>query len=165
MNSVIRHYCNAQTSLVEVFRFFASTIENQEACAALGNAELQLLATAGLRIDSEWFGARVMGPIKYALGKWSFQFMSDEMEAAAVLCTGSANMVVDGPERAEAYGRLEFIGDFVDDVETVAVRVEHRNGKQMDDGSHLCSCREPQTLGLRCRHYGWRCASAVSLVS
>ena len=42
----------------------------------------------------------------------------------------------------------------------MAVRVENRNGKlmpyvvlAMNDGSHLCSCRTLQTLGLCCRHF------------
>ena len=52
-----------------------------------------------------------------------------------------------------------FIGDLVVDVDTVAVVVENCSGKNMpyvvlamNDGSHLCSCRTLQILGLCCRH-------------
>ena len=56
--------------------------------------------------------------------------------------------MLDGPDRTEALGKLEFIRDLVVDVDTVAVIVENRSGKNMpyvvlamNDGSHLCSCR------------------------
>ena len=55
---------------------------------------------------------------------------------------------------------MEFIGDLVVDVDTVAVIVENRSGKNMpyvvlamNDGSDLCSCRTLQILGLCCRHF------------
>ena len=55
---------------------------------------------------------------------------------------------------------MEFIGDLVVDVDTVAVVVENRSGKNMpyvvlamNDGSHLCSYRTLQILGLCCRHF------------
>ena len=82
------------------------------------------------------------------------------MGAAVVFCAGNDNAVLDGPDRTEALGKLEFIGDLVVDVDTVAVRVEKRSGKNMPyvvlamkDGSHLCSCRTLQTLGLCCRQF------------
>ena len=102
-----------------------------------------------------------MGPIRYALGKWPIKFKRDEMGAAALFCAGNDNAVLDGPDRTEALGKLEFIGDLVVDVDTVAVIVENRSGKNMpyvvlamNDGSHLClSCRTLWTLGLCCRHF------------
>ena len=54
----------------------------------------------------------------------------------------------------------QHIGDLVVDVETVAVIVKNRSGKNMpyvvlamNDGSRLCSCRTLQILGLCCRHF------------
>ena len=101
-----------------------------------------------------------MGPIIYALGKWPVKFKRDDMEAAALFCAGNDNAVLDGPDRTEALGKLEFIRDLVVDVDTVAVIVENRSGKNMpyvvlamNDGSHLCSCRTLQILGLCCRHF------------
>ena len=101
-----------------------------------------------------------MGPIRYALGKWPVKFKRDERGAAALFCAGNDSAVLDGPDRTEALGKLEFIGDLVADVDTVAVIVENRSGKNMpyvvlamNDGSHLCSCRTLQTLGLCCRHF------------
>ena len=100
-----------------------------------------------------------MGPIRYALGKWPVKLKRDEMGAAALFCAGNDNAVLDGPDRTEALGKLEFIGDLVVDVGTVAVIVENRSGKNMpyvvlamNDGSHLCSCCTLQILGLCCRH-------------
>ena len=83
------------------------------------------------------------------------------MGAAALFCAGNDNAVFDGPDRTEALGKLEFIGDLVVDVDTLAVIVENRSGKNMpyyvviamNDGSHLCSCRTLQTLGLCYRHF------------
>ena len=39
--------------------------------------------------------------------------------------------MLDGPDCTEALGKLEFIGDLVVDVDTVAVIVENRSGKNM----------------------------------
>ena len=82
------------------------------------------------------------------------------MGAAALFCAGNDNAVLDGPDDTEALGKLEFIGDLVVDVNTVAAIVENRSGKNMpyvvlamNDGSHLCSCRTLQILGLCCRHF------------
>ena len=50
------------------------------------------------------------------------------MGAAALFCAGNDNALLDGPDRTEALGKLEFIGDFVLDVDTVAVIVENRRG-------------------------------------
>ena len=101
-----------------------------------------------------------MGPIRYALGKWLVKFKRDGMGAAALFCAGNDNAVLDGPDRAEALGKLEFIGDLVVDADTVAVKVENRSGKNMlyvvlpmNDGSRLCSWRMLQILGLCCRHF------------
>ena len=82
------------------------------------------------------------------------------MGAAALFCASNDNAVLDGPDRTGALCKLEFIGDMVVDVDTVAVIVENRSGKNvpyvvlaMNDGSHLCSCRTLQILGLCCRHF------------
>ncbi|CAM9905715.1 unnamed protein product [Ascophyllum nodosum] len=109
---------------------------------------------------STLYGSVVMGPIRYALGKWPVKFKRDEMGAAALFCAGNDNAVLDGPDRTEALGKLAFIGDFVVDVDTVAVIVENRSGTNMpyvvfvmNDSVHLCSCRTLQILGLCCRHF------------
>ena len=101
-----------------------------------------------------------MGPIRYALGKWPVKFKRDEIGAAALFCAGNDNAVLDGPDCTEALGKLKFIEDLVVDVDTVAVIVENCSGKNMpyvvlamNDGSHLCSCRTLQILGLCCRHF------------
>ena len=101
-----------------------------------------------------------MGPVRYALGKWHVKFKRDEMGAAALFCAGNDNAVLNGSGRTEALGKLEFIGDLVVDVDTVSVIVENRSGKNMpyvvlamNNGSHLCSCRTLQILGLCCRHF------------
>ena len=100
-----------------------------------------------------------MGPIRYALGKKPAKFKRDEMGAAALFCAVNDSTVLDGPDRAEVLGKLELIGDLIVDVDTMAVIVENRSGKNMlyavfamNDGSYLCSCRSLQTLGLCCRH-------------
>ena len=135
MNAVVRRCCNARTSLVEVFRFFARTIENQADRAALRSAQLHLPHVAAQQLDALWFGERVVGPMRCALGKWPFTFTKDEMGAAALFCAGNDNALLDGPDRTEALGKLEFIGDFVLDVDTVAVIVENRSGKTCDTWS------------------------------
>ena len=82
------------------------------------------------------------------------------MWAATLFCADNDKAVLDGPDRTEALGKLKSIGDLVVDVDTVAVIVENRSGKNMpyvvlamNDGSHLCSCRTLQILGLCCRHF------------
>ena len=135
-------------------------IESQADHAAHRNAQLHLPQVAATQVDALWFGERAMGPIIYALGKWSIKFKRDEMRAAALFCAGKDNAVLDGPDRTEALGKLELIGDLVVDVDTVAVIVENRSGKNMpyeilamNNGSHLCSCRTMQILGLCYRHF------------
>ena len=101
-----------------------------------------------------------MGPMRYALGKGPVKFKRYERGAAALFCVGNDNAVLDGPDRTEALGKLDFIGNLVVDVDTVAVVVDNRGGKNMpyvvlamNDNSHLCSCRTLQILGLCCRHF------------
>ena len=77
MNAVVRRYCNARTSLVEVFHFFTTSIESQADRAAHHNAELHLPQVAAPQVDALWFGEPVMGPIRYALGKSSVTFKRD----------------------------------------------------------------------------------------
>ena len=112
------------------------------------------------QVDALWFGEPVVGPIRYALGKWQVKFKRDEMGAAALFCAGNNNAVLDGPDRTEALGKLEFIGDLFVDVDTAAVIMENSSAKNipyvvlaMNDGSHLCSCRTLQILGLCYRHF------------
>ena len=104
MNAVVRRYCNARTSLVEIFRFFTTTIEGQAYRAAHHNAQLHLQQVAAPQFDALWFGEPVMGPIRFALGKWPVKFKRDEMGAAALFCAGNDNAVFDGPDRTEALG-------------------------------------------------------------
>ena len=110
MNAVVRRFCNARTSLVEVFRFFTTTIESQADRAAHRNAQLHLPQVAAPQVDALWFGEPVTGPIRYASGKWPVKFKRDEMGAAALLCAGNDSAVVDGPDHTEALGKLEFVG-------------------------------------------------------
>ena len=110
-----------------------------------------------------------MGPIRYALGKWPVKFKRDDMGAAALFCAGNDYAVLDGPDRTEALGKLEFIGDLVVDVDTVAVIVENRSGQNMpyvvfamNDGSHLFArvarCR---SSAFAAAIFGWRDARVV----
>ena len=136
------------------------TIDSQADCAAHRNAQLHLPQVAAPEVDGLWFSEPVMGPIRYALGKWPVKSKRDEMGTAALFCAGNDNAVLDGPDCTEALGKLEFIEDLVVNVDTVAVIVENCSGKNMpyvvlavNDGSHLCSCRTLQILGLCCRHF------------
>ena len=116
----------------KVFRFSTTAIESQADGAAHRNAQLHLPQVATPQVDALWFGEPVIiGPIKYALGKWPVKFKRDETGAAALFCAGNDNAVLDGLDRTEALGKLEFIGDLVVDVDTVAVLVENRSGKNM----------------------------------
>ena len=101
-----------------------------------------------------------MWAIRYVLGEWPVKFKRDEMGAAALFCAGNDNAVFDEPDRTEALGKLEFIRNLAVDVDTVDLIVENRSDKNMpyvvlamNDGSHLCSCRTLQTLGLCCRRF------------
>lgn len=159
-NALVRRYCSTRTSLVEVFRFFAATIESQLTRAALRSTQLHLPQVTAPQVDALWFGPRVIEPMRYVLGKWPFKFTRDEMGTAALFCAGNDNAVLDGPDRTEALGKLEFIGDLEVDGDTVAVIVENCNGKSMsymvlakNDGSHPCSCQTLQNLGLCCHHF------------
>ena len=169
MNAVVRCYCNARTSLAEVFRFFTTTIESQADRAAHRNAQLHLPQVAAPQVDALWFGEPVMGPIRYALGKWPVKFTRDEMGAAALFCAGNDNAMLDGPDRTEALGKLGFIGDLVVDVDNVAIIMENRSGKSMP--YVVLALNEAATFArvARCRSsafaaaiFGWRCAPAVS---
>lgn len=87
--------------------------------------------------------------------------MQEEINAASPFCGGPGYCSVDGPERAKEIDKLEYLGDMVVDVETVACKVENRGGVDMHyvvlamkGGSHLCPCRTLQTLRL-CRWHFW----------
>lgn len=162
MRAVVRQFCSSKTSLANVFGLFARTVANHSDRAAFRNAQLYLTPVQAPQVERYWFGEAVMNPLKYALGAWPFKFTQEEMGAAVVLCSSPENAVLDGPERAAALSEFDYIGDMVINVETVALIVESRDGTDlrfvvlgMDNGSHLCSCRTLQTLGLCCRHF-WR---------
>ena len=155
----MKKVCGAMTSLQGVFEFFEGALEAQEDRALLRSARLALPTVAMPGIDDVWFGEKFMAPIRYGLGLWPLRFMTQEMEAAAIFC-GGANRVLEGEERLEALGKLEFLGELVVGVETVAVVMESHDGRvmryivcSMADGSHICSCRTLQELGLCCRHF------------
>jgi len=155
---MMRNVCGAMTSLQGVFEFFEGAIERQEERALLRTARLALPNVSMAGIDDVWFGEKFMAPIRFGLGLWPFRFMTQEMEAAAIFC--GADRVLEGEERSEALGKLEFLGELVVSVETVALIMESRDGRvmryivcSMADGSHICSCRTLQELGLCCRHF------------
>ena len=91
MNAVVRRFCNAKTSLVDVFRFFNTTIGSQADRAAHRNAQLHLSQVAAPQVEDLWFGEPVIGPIIYAFGRWPVKFTRDEMGAAALFCAGNDN--------------------------------------------------------------------------
>lgn len=155
----MKKVCGAMTSLQGVFEFFEGAIEKQEDRALLRAARLALPAVAMPGVDGVWFGQRFMAPIRFGLGMWPLRFMTIEMEAAAIFCGGGSKVLEEG-ERLEALGKLEFLGELIVGVETVAVVTESRDGRimryivcSMADGSHICSCRTLQELGLCCRHF------------
>eukprot|EP00904_Undaria_pinnatifida_P011692 jgi/Undpi1/7653/HiC_scaffold_23.g10126.m1 len=158
INKIMKKVCGAMTSLQGVFEFFEGTLEAQGDRAKFRSARLALPAVELQDIGGVWFGERFMTPIRYGLGQWPLRFMTQEMDAAAIFCGG--NKVLEGAERFSALGKLEFLGDLMVSVETVAVVVESRQGREMqyivcsmEDGSHVCSCRTLQELGLCCRHF------------
>eukprot|EP00904_Undaria_pinnatifida_P010030 jgi/Undpi1/6157/HiC_scaffold_20.g08641.m1 len=159
INKIMKKVCGAMTSLQGVFEFFEGTLEAQEDRAKFRSARLALPAVELQDIGGVRFGERFMAPIRYGLGQWPLRFMTQEMDAAAIFC-GGGNKVLEGAERFSALGKLEFLGDLMVSVETVAVVVESRQGREMqyivcsmEDGSHVCSCRTLQELGLCCRHF------------
>ncbi|CAN0450779.1 unnamed protein product, partial [Ectocarpus sp. 12 AP-2014] len=144
---IMKKVCGAMTSLQGVFEFFEGAIEKQEDRALLRAARLALPAVAMAGVDDVWFGERFMAPIRFGLGMWPFRFMTMEMEAAAIFC-GGGDAVLEGDERLEALRKLEFLGELIVGVETVAVVMGSRDGRvmryivcSMQDGSHICSCR------------------------
>eukprot|EP00904_Undaria_pinnatifida_P011614 jgi/Undpi1/7583/HiC_scaffold_23.g10056.m1 len=159
INKIMKKVCGAMTSLQGVFEFFEGTLEAQEDRAKFRSARLAVPAVELQDIGGVWFGERFMAPIRYGLGQWPLRFMTQEMDAAAIFC-GGGNKVLEGAERFSALGKLEFLGDLMVSVETVAVVFESRQGREMqyivcsmEDGSHVCSCRTLQELGLCCRHF------------
>ncbi|CAB1098270.1 unnamed protein product [Ectocarpus sp. CCAP 1310/34] len=159
INRVMKKVCGAMTSLQGVFEFFEGAIEKQEDRALLRTARLALPAVAMAGVDDVWFGDKFMALIRFGLGMWPFRYMTMEMEAAAIFC-GGGGAVLEGDERFEAPSKLEFLGELIVGVETVAAVMESRYGRvmryivcSMQDGSHICSCRTLQELGLCCRHF------------
>ncbi|CAN0460990.1 unnamed protein product [Ascophyllum nodosum] len=160
MNARAKRYLDSSASLVRVFNFLSGTLEKQRDRATLRDAQLRLPMVTAPDTTAFWFGAPVTAPLKFALGVWPYKFMMDEVALCAMFCSSPSNAVLEGPARAEALSRFEYIGMMVVDVETVALIVENHDGtdKQyvvlgMKDGGHLCSCRTLQELGLCCRHF------------
>lgn len=158
MNSQIRRHCNTRTSLVGVFKFFEGALNTQAERAELRQAELAL-PTMQLPQAYEHLFKEVMAPITYALGSWPANFLRNEIDAASLFCQ-IGGQVLDGPDATATLQKLEYIGDRLVDVQTVANVVEKRNNLDMlyivvgfTDGRHLCSCRVLHTLGLCCRHF------------
>ena len=155
----MKKVCGAMTSLQGVFEFFEGTLEAQEDREKFRSARFALPAVELEDIGEVWFGEWFMAPIRYGLGQWPSRFMTQEMDAAAIF-DGGGNKVLEGAERFSASGKLEFLDDLMVSVETIAVFVESRQGREMqyivcsmEDGSHVCSCRILQELGLCCRHF------------
>lgn len=145
---------------MSVFSFFSRGIERPADRAALRDAQLHLPPLSAPEVDYYWFGQAVTGPLKYAVGVWPFRFTQEEMGAASLFCSSPENTLLDGPDRVAALGELDYIGNMVLNVETVALIVENRDSTDMrflvlgmNNGSHLCSCRTLQIVGLCCRHF------------
>ena len=160
MNARAKRYLDSSASLVRVFNFLSGTLEKQRDRATPRDAQLRLPMVTAPDTTAFWFGAPVTAQLKFALGVWPYKFMMDEVALCAMFCSSPSNAVLEGPARAEALSRFEYIGMMVVDVETVALIVENHDGtdKQyvvlgMKDGGHLCSCRTLQELGLCCRHF------------
>lgn len=165
MNTQVRRFCNAKTSLVSVFDFLANAMESQADRARLRSSVLRLPwvtkpSVTRADISSLWFGEPIVASMRFALGVWPFTFTVDEMTAASVFCSDSDNEVLSGPDRSKTLAGMGWIGGMLVNVHTVARIVENHDGTKMhfivlrmEDGSHLCSCRTLQVLGLCCRHF------------
>ncbi|CAB1098138.1 unnamed protein product [Ectocarpus sp. CCAP 1310/34] len=160
MNAQAKRVLNSQASLVRVFKFLSDAIEKQAARAELRSAQLRLPSVSTPDTATYWFGAALTTPCKFALGVWAYKFMMDEVAMCATFCSSPSNALLEGASRDDALGKFEYIGMMVVNVETVAVIVENHDGTDkryivlgMTDGSHLCSCRTLQELGLCCRHF------------
>lgn len=113
------------------------------------------------RTAKSWFGDELTKPLLFGLRTWPLRFMEEEMDAASVLCSsGLGNSLVGGLNLEKLLRKMDYLGDMIVDVESVACIVEARGGVEMEHvvlamkgGSHLCSCRTLQTLGLCCRHF------------
>lgn len=105
-NAQVRRYCNAKTSLVNVFHFFGQAIEKNSDRAALRDAQLRLPTVASYKVSPYWFGDMTMEPLKFALGTGPFRFTQDGMEISSSLGSSPENTVFDGPEREEALGQV-----------------------------------------------------------
>lgn len=159
-NSLAKRVLSSASSLRQVFDFLSSTLEKQSQRAELRNLDLRLVPADiphALRI---WFGDPVMSQLQYGVGAWPYRFMTDEVTMAVMFCVSANNAVLDGPARADALLKFKYLGDKLNDVETVALVVENRDGTDlnyavlgMKDGSHVCSCRTLQVLGVCCRHF------------
>lgn len=160
MNAQVARFLNAQASLCSVFKFLSGAMEKAAARAELRSAQLSLPSVQHPDVATYWLGDPVLSPCKFALGAWPYKFMVEEATMASVFCSSPMNAVLHGPARLEALGSFEYIGMMVVDVVDVAVIVENHDGTDkryvvlgMTDGSHLCSCRALQELGLCCRHF------------
>eukprot|EP00904_Undaria_pinnatifida_P004777 jgi/Undpi1/142/HiC_scaffold_1.g00141.m1 len=161
MNALIARFLNAQASLCSVFDFLSKAMEKARDRAILRSAQLILPSVQQSNVADFWLGDAVLAPCKFALGAWAYRFMVEEVTMASVFCSSPVNAVLEGSARREALSKFEYIGIKVVDVVDVALIVENNDGTDkryvvlgMTDGSHLCSCRTLQELGV-CRRHFW----------
>lgn len=160
MNAKVKKFCNTQTSLTDVFKFLNEAISDQKDLEDIRTAQLELPQIQMPQTEITMLSA-AWEACEFPLGHWPRRFMQEEMGAAMAYCV-LETVVLDRPRRREALkGPFKFIGDKVVDVEDVAGVIEMRKANEeythyvarFRDGSHLCTCRTLQTLGLCCRHF------------
>eukprot|EP00904_Undaria_pinnatifida_P013661 jgi/Undpi1/9425/HiC_scaffold_27.g11882.m1 len=157
----IASFTTNRASLCSVFDFFSKAMEKARDRAILRSApQLFLPSVQQSNVADFWLGDAVLAACKFALGAWPYRFMVEEVTMASVFCSSPVNAVLEGSARGEALSKFEFIGMKVVDVVDVALRVYNNDGTDkryvvlgMTDGSHLCSCRTLQELGVCCRHF------------
>ena len=157
-NAAIAQLCNSKSSVLGVFKCFSTLLTRQIVTPALRNAELEL-PCAGRPITADAYFRDVVEGIKFSIGDWPAQFMKEEMGAAVQWCLLGSG-ILEGVEKAQSLKAFEYIGEKLARVTAVAGVIERRSQEKVDpytvlrfhDGSHLCSCRTLQKLGVFCRH-------------
>lgn len=158
-NALIKDKCTSRASLLDVVRCFEGILGRQENAADLRDA-LQHLPAVRMATTASTAFKGVLDACEFALGAWPRRFMEQEMGAALMYCQRACHEV-HGQDFVEVLsGTFDYVKDKFCDVRVVVAVVEERDRERylyhlllFSDGSHLCQCRNLQTLGLGCRHF------------
>ena len=158
-NALIKDKCTSRASLQDVVRCFEGILGRQQNAADLGDA-LQHLPAVRMATTASTAFKGVLDACEFALGAWPRRFMEQEMGAALMYCQRACHEVY-GQDVVEVLsGTFDYVKDKFCDVRVVFAVIEERDRERhlyhlllFSDGSHLCQCRNLQTLGLGCRHF------------